>query len=397
MSAASIRNTPTICRRVTPSALSKPTSRVRSDTETSITFMIPMPATLSETAAIPARAAVNAWKIWSKVDSTASWVSTVTSSSPSCRSVNSATTASRVRSMSRCERTWARMRNRLVRLNSRRAASTGMSTTSSRSRPMEVPRGASTPITRKRISPSRIISPSGLRLPNSSRCTLAPSTQTGASSSSGGKKRPTPIFRLRISSTSWVVPNTVTSRLRSPNWAGAVPMATGATFSSWGISRASAVASATVRSLGAVFTKGVAPKVSVLPGMTMSRLVPSDENSPVTYRRAPSPRLVSRITEATPMATPHREKTVRRRCPRSPPKEKRSRSEGFMGTSLSEMVIRRSLPPCRNHPRRTPSYHSLGLRQGNWVESGSRASSWLLACAGHADCRSGFETSSRSL
>ena len=51
--AASTRKTATTCRRVTPTALSSPISRVRSETETSITFMIPIPATVSEIAAMP--------------------------------------------------------------------------------------------------------------------------------------------------------------------------------------------------------------------------------------------------------------------------------------------------------------------------------------------------------
>ena len=41
-------------RRSTPRPCSRPTSRVRSETETSITFMMPMPATVSEIAAMPA-------------------------------------------------------------------------------------------------------------------------------------------------------------------------------------------------------------------------------------------------------------------------------------------------------------------------------------------------------
>ena len=57
---ASTRNTSRICRRLAPSALSSPTSLVRSETETSITFMMPIPATASEMAAIPASPAVSA-------------------------------------------------------------------------------------------------------------------------------------------------------------------------------------------------------------------------------------------------------------------------------------------------------------------------------------------------
>ena len=69
-------------RRPAPSAFSRPTSRVRSETETSITFMIPTPATASETAAMPPSAMVSAPMIEPKAEMTASWVITVTSSSP---------------------------------------------------------------------------------------------------------------------------------------------------------------------------------------------------------------------------------------------------------------------------------------------------------------------------
>ncbi len=50
----SIRNWSRMSRRRAPSALRRPISRVRSVTETSMMFMIPIPPTRSEIAAIPA-------------------------------------------------------------------------------------------------------------------------------------------------------------------------------------------------------------------------------------------------------------------------------------------------------------------------------------------------------
>jgi len=75
----------------------------------------------------------------------------------------------------------------LRRLNRRIALSTGMWTTSSMLTPIEVPRAATTPITRKRLSPIRIVRPSGFSRPKSSRCRPAPMTQTGASRAPDGR------------------------------------------------------------------------------------------------------------------------------------------------------------------------------------------------------------------
>ena len=50
---ASIRNWSRMLKRVAPSALRMPISRVRSVTDTSMMFMMPMPPTSSDTAAMP--------------------------------------------------------------------------------------------------------------------------------------------------------------------------------------------------------------------------------------------------------------------------------------------------------------------------------------------------------
>ena len=58
---ASTRNCSRMSRRVAPSALRTPISRVRSVTETSMMFMIPIPPTTRLTAAMLASRVVNTW------------------------------------------------------------------------------------------------------------------------------------------------------------------------------------------------------------------------------------------------------------------------------------------------------------------------------------------------
>ena len=68
-----------------PTAFRSPISRVRSVTETSIIFMIPMPPTKSEIAAMPPSAAVITPRNWLMVDSSCVCSMTVNSSSLSRR------------------------------------------------------------------------------------------------------------------------------------------------------------------------------------------------------------------------------------------------------------------------------------------------------------------------
>ena len=73
------------CPPRAPIALSSPISVVRWETAISITFMIKIPATARLIEAIPPTVRVSEVKILSKVESKASCVMTVISSSPSCR------------------------------------------------------------------------------------------------------------------------------------------------------------------------------------------------------------------------------------------------------------------------------------------------------------------------
>ena len=50
-------------QRVAPNALRTPISRVRSVTDTSMMFMMPIPPTSRLTAAIPASSSVNTWVV----------------------------------------------------------------------------------------------------------------------------------------------------------------------------------------------------------------------------------------------------------------------------------------------------------------------------------------------
>ena len=167
-STASARKASRICRRPAPRAFRRPISRVRSETETSITFMMPTPATASETLAMPARARVRAPRMDVNAPSTASWVMPVTSSSP-WRSAIRRTTRSFARSRSAWVRTWSSRRKSERRLSIFMAVATGTTATSSMSTPSCWPRGARTPITRIRQSPTRTIWPTGSRPGKSSR------------------------------------------------------------------------------------------------------------------------------------------------------------------------------------------------------------------------------------
>ena len=113
-----------IWRLPAPIAFSRPTSRVRSETETSIRFMIPIPATASETAAMPPRASVSAVRIEEREETTDSWVMQVTSSSP-WRSVRMATAREQAASTSWWAPTPSATRNSEVRLKICIAVATG--------------------------------------------------------------------------------------------------------------------------------------------------------------------------------------------------------------------------------------------------------------------------------
>ncbi len=131
-----------------PTARRSPISLRRSATATSITFMIPIPATLSEIEAIATRTSVSTPRIDEKVSTTASWVITVTSSTR-WRSCISSSTARLPSSRWSADSISRRMRNSDARLNMRIAVCTGITTTSSKLKPTnERPWGASTPTTR---------------------------------------------------------------------------------------------------------------------------------------------------------------------------------------------------------------------------------------------------------
>ena len=74
---ASIRNCVSTSRRLAPTALRSPISRVRSVTLTSMIFIMPMPPTSSEIAAIAPRNTVIEPVIVLNDDTRSSWVTTV--------------------------------------------------------------------------------------------------------------------------------------------------------------------------------------------------------------------------------------------------------------------------------------------------------------------------------
>ena len=144
------------------------------------------------------------------------------------------------------------------------------STTSSMSSPSCVPRGASTPITRMRQSPTRTTWPSGSvageELARDRGAEHGDRRRRGPRSL-GGRKRPRAMPSRRTSSNSCVVPTTATCRRRSP-----MRHRLGAHRPSArpGAPRARRArpprASSSVRSFGTPPKPGMAPVVSVLPG-----------------------------------------------------------------------------------------------------------------------------------
>ena len=244
-----MRNTVITCRLPTPTARSSPTSRVRSDTETSMTFMMPMPATESEIAAMAPTASVSTPRICEKVATTASWVSTVTSSSR-WRWMNSLSTFCLTGSRAAVLRTWIMTRKRERRSNMRIAVATGTMAMSSRSMPSCWPRWARTPITRMRQPPMRTTWPTGSSARKSSRASLDPSTTTGRPRwmSSAGRKSPCPRVSLRTSRKSRLVPAMGTCRRRAPWATDSVPTTMGDIFSASGMTRRMVCASCRVMS-----------------------------------------------------------------------------------------------------------------------------------------------------
>ena len=194
--------------------------------------------------------------------------------------------------------------------------------------PSDSPRSASTPITRSRRSPARSHWPSAGPSPNSSRRSRAPITPTASPwpAASSGSARPWASCRPRMAKKWWSVPTISVSRWRLPARTSARPDCCGATRRTCG-RRAMARASPRVSSRGArPVTGGMPPVVWLRPGTTISRWRPSWSNSPMTKRRAPSPRPLSSTTANTPMAMASKSMALRERCPRSPPSHRAHRS-----------------------------------------------------------------------
>ena len=84
---ASIRNWARMSRPRAPMALRMPISRVRSRTDTSMMFMIPMPPTTSEMAAMPASSSDSRPEIELKVSRIWAWLEMVKSSVAGSRAV----------------------------------------------------------------------------------------------------------------------------------------------------------------------------------------------------------------------------------------------------------------------------------------------------------------------
>ena len=177
------------------------------------------------------------------------------------------------------------MRNSELVLNICCAVATGTKASSSVFMPRPMPDVDSTPMMRKRRSPTRTSRPTAGSAPNSSRRTLPPITITGdpCAQSSSGRKRPCASSKWRTSRYSAVVPTTTVSRSLPPAVISAEPTDTGATRST-ACARPIARASSSVRSRGVLVTAlaGEKPPVCVRPGSTITRFVPSEENWSIT-------------------------------------------------------------------------------------------------------------------
>ncbi len=247
-----------------------------------------------------------------------------------------------------------------------------------------------TPITRKRRSPTRSHSPRAGRAPNNSLATVAPITQTGWlwRGSPSGRKLPCAISICRMSISSAVDPSTGDSRLRAPARTSPAPMISGAMRrTAW--LRLSASASSSVKSRGVLptSTPGMAPAVSLRPGRTMIRLLPSEPNWFATYSRAPSPSAVTITTAATPMPIASRISSVRASEPRTTCQAKSSRSATRMLSRVRRRRRRRracagagaSARRSRDHGSRSPRCRRHGAR--------ARARSALPGPYGGRGCR----------
>ncbi|MPN10167.1 hypothetical protein SDC9_157462 [bioreactor metagenome] len=247
--------------------------------------MTSMPATARLIAAIPATARVSAPSSLSKVARTASWVITVTSSSPRWRCLRSSSDCVRAAGMASRLLASIRMRKRVLELNIAWARETGTMTSSSVFMPSPWPSGLRTPMTRRRRSPTRTSCPTAGSVPKISWRSLAPmmATDEPRFQSSSGRGLPWASSKLRMGMNSAVEPATMASRSLPPWAISEVPTASGATRRTLGRRRRLA-ASSMVRSRGVevMALAGLKPPVPERPGSTMTRLVPSDENWPTT-------------------------------------------------------------------------------------------------------------------
>ena len=107
---ASTRNWSRMSRRLAPTALRMPISRVRSVTLTSMMFMMPIPPTSREMPAIEPRKSVSTPVIWLKTATRSAWLMTEKSSSSRkrmlCRSRNRRVMSSVACSMRSSLATW---------------------------------------------------------------------------------------------------------------------------------------------------------------------------------------------------------------------------------------------------------------------------------------------------
>ena len=177
--------------------------------------------------------------------------------------------------------------------------------------------------------------PSGSLCPNSLLAVVGPSTVTSATffSSAAVRNRPSASVRARTSASSGVVPTTLVVQLAVPAVRVCPVIEIGATAAMSGaaVLDASAPASCRVSVVAEPSGPFTPPELVALPGVMISRLVPSALIWARICAEAPSPNPTVRITAAIPIRMPSMVSAERSRCERTASSPVRSVSRQFTG------------------------------------------------------------------
>ena len=210
------------------------------------------------------------------------------------------------------------------------------------------PTDFSTPMTCSGTPSMLTVWPTGSALPNSLLAVVGPSTVTSATffSSAAVSHRPSATVRARARSQLGVVPTTLVDQFLVPAIRVAPVCEVGATTAMSGAADLvpSASASCTVSVVAEPSGPLTPPELVALPGVMISRLVPSELIWAWICADAPSPSPTVRITAAMPIRMPSMVSADRSRCDRTASSPVRSVSRQFTGSPPGW--------PCRRTPGR---------------------------------------------